>query len=156
MRRRSRLRAASRWTSKHAGFQLALRVGFVSYGLSHVLYISSLQILGTVRAGNYYSRAPFFGAALGVLILHEPLTLRLAGAAALMAVGIWLDFTGRHEHAHVHESLEHDHRHVHDSHHQHQHKPGDPPEEPHSHPHKHDGLTHTHAHYPDIHHRHEH
>jgi drug/metabolite transporter (DMT)-like permease len=37
-------------------------LGFVSYGLSLVLYINALRALGTARAGNYFSTAPFLGA----------------------------------------------------------------------------------------------
>ncbi len=131
-------------------------LGFISYGLSLVLYISALRVLGTARAGNYFATAPFFGAGLGVFVLGEPMSMQLFAAALLMAVGLWLHFTERHEHTHVHEPLRHEHRHVHDEHHQHEHEADDPPGEPHSHPHRHDRLEHAHLHFPDIHHRHDH
>jgi drug/metabolite transporter (DMT)-like permease len=84
-------------------------LGFVSYGLSLVLYIRAQRALGTARAGNYFSTAPFFGAALGIISLGEPVTIQLAVAALLMAIGVWLHFTERHEHRHVHDALRHDH-----------------------------------------------
>jgi hypothetical protein len=61
-------------------------------------------------------------------------TWNLGIAAALMAVGVWLHLTERHDHEHVHEALEHEHarRHVHAP------------------------LRHRHPHYPDLHHRHGH
>jgi EamA-like transporter family len=134
----------------------ALVLGFVSYGLSLVLYIRALRELGAARAGNYFSVAPFVGAFAGVLIWHEPLSLGLLTAASLMAIGVWLHLTERHEHFHVHEPMTHEHEHTHDTHHQHEHVPEDQIGEPHTHPHRHDRLQHSHPHYPDIHHRHPH
>jgi drug/metabolite transporter (DMT)-like permease len=134
----------------------AVALGFVSYGLSLVLYIRGLRELGAARAGNYFSVAPFVGAFAGVLIWQERLNLGLLTAASLMAVGVWLHVTERHEHFHVHEPMTHEHEHTHDTHHQHEHAPDDPIGEPHTHPHRHDRLQHSHPHYPDIHHRHPH
>jgi drug/metabolite transporter (DMT)-like permease len=134
----------------------ALALGFVSYGLSLVLYIHALRELGTARAGNYFSVAPFVGAVAGVIIFREPLTLVLSAAGCLMGLGVWLHVTERHEHFHVHEPMTHEHEHMHDIHHQHEHSPHDPPGEPHTHPHRHERLEHSHPHYPDIHHRHPH
>lgn len=134
----------------------ALVVGFVSYGVSLVLYVFAMRSLGTARTGAYFSLAPFVGAAGGLLFWHDPVTPLFFVAAALMAVGLWLHFTERHEHVHAHESLTHSHRHVHDEHHRHAHASTDPAGEPHTHEHTHRRLVHTHTHFPDIHHRHEH
>jgi drug/metabolite transporter (DMT)-like permease len=129
-------------------------LGFLSYGVSLVLYVIAMRSLGTARTGAYFSLAPFVGAAGSLLFLHDPVTPLFFAAAGLMAIGLWLHLTERHEHFHLHESLTHSHRHVHDEHHRHAHGPNDPPGEPHSHEHTHDALTHSHAHFPDIHHRH--
>lgn len=134
----------------------ALLLGFLSYGVSLVLFVLALRHLGSARTGAYFSIAPFIGAALSLLLLHERPTALLLTGGALMAIGVWLHVTERHEHQHSHELMEHEHLHVHDDHHQHQHGAGDAPGEPHAHPHQHDPLTHSHAHYPDIHHRHGH
>ena len=89
-------------------------------------------------------------------VLVEPVTVPLVVAGVLMAVGIWLHLTERHEHEHTHEAVTHDHWHHHDEHHQHEH------DEPvavgtwHRHVHTHEPITHTHEHYPDSHHRHTH
>lgn len=48
-------------------------LGFASYGVSLVLFVRGLRFLGTARTGAYFSVAPFFGAALAVLLLGEPL-----------------------------------------------------------------------------------
>jgi drug/metabolite transporter (DMT)-like permease len=131
-------------------------VGFLGYGVSLALFVLGLRHLGTARTGAYFSLAPFIGALLALLLLDEPLTLRLAAAGGLMAAGLWLHLTERHDHRHTHEALAHEHRHTHDVHHRHTHGPDDPPGEPHSHWHQHAPLTHQHPHYPDLHHRHSH
>ena len=131
-------------------------VGFLGYGVSLVCFILALRHLGTARTGAYFSMAPFVGATVAIAALGEPITPRFVVAAALMAAGLYLHVTERHEHEHVHEPMAHEHRHVHDAHHQHAHGPGDPPGEPHTHWHEHPRLVHSHPHYPDMHHRHHH
>jgi drug/metabolite transporter (DMT)-like permease len=139
-----------------ASLALAGIVGFVGYGVSLVLFVIALRHLGTARTGAYFSLAPFFGGVLAVLVLHEAVTARLLVAGALMALGVYLHLTERHEHEHEHEELAHEHRHVHDEHHQHVHDGSEPPGEPHSHWHVHLPMRHSHPHYPDVHHRHTH
>ena len=78
----------------------ALAVGFVAYGVSLVLFVIGLRHLGTARTGAYFGVAPFFGALLAVLALGETMTLQLTIAGALMALGVWLHLTERHEHEH--------------------------------------------------------
>lgn len=129
-------------------------VGLLGYGVSLVFFVLGLRDLGTARTGAYFSLAPFVGAILSVLLLHDPVSWRLFVAGVLMAVGLWLHLSERHEHEHVHEALEHEHKHVYDEHHQHKHRPEDPAGEPHTHAHRHEPVTHTHSHYPDLHHRH--
>lgn len=133
----------------------AMLVGLGAYGVSLVLFIVAMRHLGTARAGAYFSVAPFFGAALAV-ILGAAVTVPLVLAAALMALGVWLHLTERHEHEHTHDPLTHDHWHVHDEHHQHEHDEVVVPGIRHRHVHTHEALTHTHGHYPDAHHRHGH
>jgi drug/metabolite transporter (DMT)-like permease len=137
----------------------AMLLGFASYGVSLVLFVRGLRSLGTARTGAYFSVAPFFGAALAVLLLGEPLAWPLLAAAALMAGGVWLHLTEKHAHRHGHEVLDHAHEHVHgagDEHHDHAHVPPVPPGTRHSHAHHHVPLIHAHPHFPDAHHRHGH
>lgn len=131
-------------------------VGFLGYGLSLVLFVLALRHLGTARTGAYFSTAPFMGAALSLLLFpeHPGWTFWMAGS--LMAIGVWLHVSERHEHEHVHEPMTHDHRHRHDEHHQHAHDFPWDGREPHSHAHAHARLVHSHPHYPDLHHRHDH
>ncbi|HLF47955.1 MAG TPA: DMT family transporter, partial [Methylomirabilota bacterium] len=134
----------------------AVVVGFAGYGVSLVLFVVALRHIGTARTGAYFSLAPFFGGLVAVFVLGEPVTVQIVAAGSLMALGVWLHLTERHEHEHGHEETAHEHRHVHDEHHQHSHDGSEPPGEPHSHWHVHARVTHSHGHFPDIHHRHEH
>jgi len=134
----------------------ALAIGALAYGASLVLFVTGLRHLGAARTTAYFSVAPFVGALIALLWLHEPLTLRLVLAAALMGVGLWLHLTERHDHFHHHVALEHEHEHEHDEHHQHAHSPDVPWAARHSHWHRHERLTHAHHHFPDTHHQHEH
>ena len=131
-------------------------IGLAGYGISLVLFVLSLRNLGTARTGAYFSTAPFVGASLSLLLLHEAPVLAFWIAGGLMAIGVWLHVSERHAHAHQHVALEHDHSHVHDEHHQHTHDLSWDGTEPHTHPHVHAPLQHTHPHYPDLHHRHGH
>lgn len=133
----------------------AMVVGFLAYGVSLALFVIGLRHLGTARTGAYFSVAPFFGALLA-LLMGESVTLQLLVAGALMALGVWLHLTERHEHGHAHEAMEHNHEHVHDEHHQHEHDAPVTPGTRHRHPHRHKPLVHTHSHFPDTHHRHNH
>lgn len=134
----------------------AATVGFLGYGVSLVMFVLALRHLGTARTGAYFSTAPFVGASLSLLLLGESPPLMLWIAGGLMAIGVWLRVTERHEHEHAHEAMEHSHRHRHDEYHQHVHDFEWDGREPHAHPHRHDRLVHSHPHYPDLHHRHKH
>jgi drug/metabolite transporter (DMT)-like permease len=131
-------------------------VGLLGYGLSLVLFIVSMRELGTARASAYFAIAPFFGVAIAFALLAEPVQSAFWIALPLMAAGVWLHLTERHEHLHTHEAMTHDHMHRHDGHHRHAHDFPWDGTEPHAHPHVHAPLTHAHAHAPDLHHWHEH
>jgi drug/metabolite transporter (DMT)-like permease len=135
---------------------VAMAVGFVGYGLSLVLFVLALRELGTARTSAYFATAPFLGALAAVIVLGDTASPQLAVAGVLMAIGVWLHLTERHEHEHVHERTMHAHPHMHDGHHQHVHLPSVPPGEPHTHVHEHGALKHAHPHTPDMHHRHRH
>lgn len=130
-------------------------VGFLSYGVSLTLFVLALRLIGAARTGAYFSTAPFVGALLSSLVLHDKLTIYFLVAAVLMIIGLWLHLTERHEHVHVHEAIEHEHRHSHDEHHHHHREP-ELLAQTHTHLHQHKRLRHSHPHYPDTHHRHDH
>lgn len=137
----------------------AALLGFASYGASLTLFVIGLRHLGTARTGAYFSVAPFFGAALAVVLLNESVSSQLVVAGILMAIGIWLHLTEQHEHDHVHELLEHVHEHVHgegDEHHAHMHEEEVLPGTRHTHQHRHMPFRHSHPHFPDAHHVHPH
>lgn len=131
-------------------------VGVLGYGVSLALFVVALRHLGSARTGAYFSTAPFIGAALSLVLWREAPGALFWGAAGLMAAGVWLHLTERHEHEHEHEPLTHAHAHVHDEHHRHEHDYPWDGTEPHTHFHVHAPLAHSHPHYPDIHHRHRH
>ena len=134
----------------------AMTIGLAGYGISLVLFVLALRGLGSARTGAYFSTAPFLGALIATLVLHESASAVLGLAAALMAAGVWLHLTERHEHEHSHDALAHEHPHRHDEHHRHEHDFDWDGSEPHTHPHRHAPLVHSHPHFPDLHHRHTH
>jgi drug/metabolite transporter (DMT)-like permease len=131
-------------------------IGLVGYGISLVAFVLALRHLGAARTGAYFSTAPFVGAGLSLLLLRESPSLSFWIAGALMALGVWLHISERHEHEHEHTELDHEHPHSHDEHHQHEHDFEWDGQEPHTHHHRHLPMRHSHPHYPDLHHRHEH
>jgi drug/metabolite transporter (DMT)-like permease len=95
----------------HLGTLTAVSVvGLFGYGVSLVFFVLGLRDLGTARTGAYFYLAPFVGAVLSILPLHDPISWRLFAAGCLMAVGLWLHLSERHEHEHIHEPLEHEHK----------------------------------------------
>ncbi len=131
----------------------ALGIGAVCYGLSLLLDVWALRLIGAAREATAFATAPFIGAALSIPLLDERMTTAVVLGAALMAAALLALAQERHEHDHVHTSLEHDHRH--DAHHQHRHT-SDTVREEHSHRHRHEALAHSHGHASDAHHRHRH
>jgi len=134
----------------------AVALGLTGYGISLVLFVRALRELGSARTAAYFSTAPFLGAAIAVGAFHEPISAGFWLAAALMAAGVWLHLTERHDHEHAHLAMVHEHAHTHDCHHLHAHDFPWDGTEPHSHLHRHEAMTHRHPHYPDLHHRHGH
>ncbi len=137
----------------------ATGLGFASYGASLTLFVVGLRSLGTARTGAYFSIAPFFGAALAIGLLGEAVTVQLVAAGVLMAVGVVLHLTERHEHVHTHAPQAHSHEHEHgtgDEHHDHPHDGPGLVGNRHTHWHEHAPIEHRHAHFPDAHHQHGH
>lgn len=106
---------------------LALLLGFVAYGLSIFLYVRAQRVLGAAKTSAYYAVAPFIGAFLSFIILHEKLTGMVLLALAVMLAGAVLVVvdTMIRNHAHIHQ---------------------------HTFVHTHDGSTHSHT----VTHTHEH
>ena len=134
----------------------ALLLGLVSYGISLLLDMRALRLLGAAREAGFFATAPFIGAMVAVPVLGERWDIQDATATALMMAGVALLLRGRHAHAHRHEEVEHDHSHQHEEHHDHVHEGGLVLQEPHAHAHRHLPLTHDHPHLSELHHRHDH
>ena len=134
----------------------ALMLGLFSYGLSLVLDMQALRLLGAAREAGYFATAPFIGAVAAVPILGERWGVGEGLACVVMALGVLLLLGARHRHFHSHEEAEHDHVHRHGDHHQHEHGDQRAIDESHAHLHRHLPLIHDHPHVSEIHHRHEH
>lgn len=126
----------------------ALLIGGFCYGLSILLDLYALRLLGAAREAAYFATAPFVGAVAAVPLLGERLGAQELGAGAAMALGILLLLRARHRHTHA--ALTHSHAHAHDGAHSHHHE--GPVIQPHAHPHRHAALTHDHPHPPDAEH----
>jgi drug/metabolite transporter (DMT)-like permease len=127
-----------------------LLLGFISYGLSTMLFIYSMRGLGASRTSALYGTAPLAGVILSILIFHDPITWSFILAAILMVAGALMLSSEEHAHFHIHQPVVHEHRHAHDEFHAH-----DTASLTHSHEHEHPLTEHEHGHMPDIHHRHE-
>ncbi len=127
-----------------------LLLGFISYGLSTMLFIYSMRGLGASRTSALYGTAPLAGVILSIFIFHDPITLSFVVAAVLMVAGALMLSSEEHAHFHIHMPVVHEHRHIHDEFHSH-----DTAQVTHSHEHEHPRTEHEHGHMPDIHHRHE-
>ncbi len=127
-----------------------LLLGFISYGLSTMLFIYSMRGLGAARTSALYGTAPLAGVLLSFIMFREPITVLFGIAAVLMVAGAWLLANEEHAHFHIHMPVVHEHRHNHDEFHGH-----DESTSVHSHDHEHPLTEHEHGHMPDIHHRHE-
>jgi ABC-type nickel/cobalt efflux system permease component RcnA len=125
-------------------------LGFISYGLSTMLFIYSMRGLGAARTSALYGTAPLAGVLLSIVIFKDPVTVLFVLAALLMMVGAYWLANEEHAHFHIHMPVVHEHRHSHDEFHLH-----DDHNEVHSHEHDHPHTEHEHGHMPDIHHRHD-
>jgi len=131
-----------------------LLLGFVSYGLSTMLFIRSMRGLGAARTSALYGTAPLAGVLLSIVIFGEFPSFLFIIAAILMIGGALLLVNESHSHTHRHTALIHEHSHSHkDPSHGHTDTNAD---EVHSHEHEHHAEEHEHDHMPDIHHRHGH
>jgi drug/metabolite transporter (DMT)-like permease len=129
-----------------------LILGFISYGLSTMLFIRSMRGLGAARTSALYGTAPLAGVLLSIVIFGEFPSLFFIIAAILMIGGALLLINENHEHTHIHTAMIHEHSHSHkDPSHGHA-----DVDEVHSHEHEHPAEEHEHDHMPDIHHRHGH
>ncbi|MEI6734784.1 MAG: DMT family transporter, partial [Comamonadaceae bacterium] len=99
-----------------------LLIGFLGYGLSLALFVVALRHLGSARTGAYFSAAPFIGAAIALGLFHEATSSGFWAAGILMAAGLYLHLTERHEHPHWHGEMQHSHAHFPDVEHRHEHR----------------------------------
>ncbi len=132
-----------------------LLLGFISYGLSTMLFIYSMRGLGAARTSALYGTAPLAGVLLSILIFKDPITFLFGIAAVLMVAGALLLANEEHAHFHIHMPVVHEHRHTWtDEFHQHEER-DELAGKSHSHEHEHPQTEHEHEHMHDLHHRHQ-
>jgi drug/metabolite transporter (DMT)-like permease len=135
----------------------AMTLGYMSYGLSIVLFIRAMRGLGAARTSALFSTAPLAGLTMSIILFHETPNSMLFLALPLMVIGTIFLVSEEHVHKHVHELIVHEHSHNHiDGHHKHSHGDDVKSAQSHSHSHDHHYFDHKHNHMPDIHHRHTH
>lgn len=66
---------------------LAMALGFASYGLSILAYVTAQRGLGAARTSAYYAVGPFIGVAVTWAIFGETPGASFVVALALMALG---------------------------------------------------------------------
>ncbi len=72
------------------GLALAAASGALASGGGYAIWYAALPALGAARAGTLQLAVPVLAAVGAVLLLGEPVTLRLAGAGAVILVGVGL------------------------------------------------------------------
>lgn len=78
-----------------------LMLGFIAYGLSIFTYIRAQKTLGAAKTSAYYAVAPFIGAFLSFVLLHDKLSAGYITALFIMIVGtafvVWDTLSKEHE-----------------------------------------------------------
>mgnify|MGYP000864868291 FL=1 len=108
---------------------VAMLLGFVAYGLSIFMYVRAQNVLGAAKTSACYAVAPFVGAFLSFVFLHESLSwmylvalmIMVAGSGLVVIDTLRLSHVHSHEHAFVHthdgtthaHTVSHSHRHNH-------------------------------------------
>ena len=128
-------------------------LGFISYGMSTILFILSMRGLGAARTSALYGTAPLAGVLLSIIIFGESPSSSYSLAGILMIGGALMLINEEHAHSHTHTAMLHEHSHRHDDP-THAHDSGTVGT--HSHEHEHAEEEHEHDHMPDLHHRHGH
>ena len=77
-----------------------LVLGLFSYGVSLVLDLQALRLLGAAREAGFFATAPFVGAMAAVPILGERWGTNEVCASVVMAIGVVLLFREHHQHLH--------------------------------------------------------
>src|SRR5205807_362640 len=67
---------------------VATIVGAVGYGLSIVLDVRALRLVGAAREAAMFATAPFVGAIVAMAMFSEHLTLSILGAGLLMGAAV--------------------------------------------------------------------
>jgi len=91
-------------------FTLIFLIGILSYGISIVFFIKSLQLIGTIKTTTIFSTSPFLGSIFSVLFLLEFINLIDIFVFFLTLIGIYLIISDKHVHYHYHGIVLHTHK----------------------------------------------
>jgi drug/metabolite transporter (DMT)-like permease len=80
-------------------------VGALCYGVSIVLDVKALRVLGAARESAYFATAPFVGALLSIPVFRDLPNLSELAGATLMIIGVVILVRERHGHLHAHEAM---------------------------------------------------
>ncbi len=83
-------------TMNATGVMLAMLSGAVTSGVGYVIWYAALPGLTPTKAANVQLSVPAIAASGGVLLLSEPLTMRLVAASAAILGGIAIVLSQRH------------------------------------------------------------
>jgi Permeases of the drug/metabolite transporter (DMT) superfamily len=83
---------------------IALALGFVAYGLSIFMYIRAQSEIGAAKTSAFYALAPFIGALVSFLLLHEALSQQYLLGLLIMILGSAFAIvdTLKYRHSHIH------------------------------------------------------
>lgn len=77
----------------------AIALGSCCYGWALLTFVMAIQRMGAGRTSAFFATAPFIGAVLSLVLLHEPVSLPLVAAAVLMGGGVLALLTDPHQHS---------------------------------------------------------
>jgi drug/metabolite transporter (DMT)-like permease len=72
------------------GLAIGLGMGAITTALAYALWAHVLPALTPIEAGTFQLLVPVLTALIGIVVLGEPLSVRLALAGALVLAGMWL------------------------------------------------------------------
>lgn len=91
-------------------FILIFIIGILSYGISILFFIKSLQLIGTIKTTTIFSTSPFLGSIFSVLFLSEFFNLIDIIVFFITLIGIYLILSDKHVHYHSHGIVLHTHK----------------------------------------------
>lgn len=87
--------AAGQFSASREGVLLAILAGSLTTGIGYIVWYAALPRLSALQAALVQLSVPAIAAFGGVLLLSEPITMRLVVCGSLILGGIWLSVGGK-------------------------------------------------------------